>query len=347
MLTDGEQNVGMTVTYRYPPTLTANVLAPKVTLRVMGNVDSSWKRYTSINLIHSSFVDVVPEAPLCWDATVGVIVDLQRLFTLLANTQVFVRRLRGRITDNRVDSVTPPERQDPTSVWCEVILNQSELRSSKELMSHQMIMPYSALAELFPPALQRWFELLPKLRPFFDVFFTTYKSTGLFSESHFLTVMQAVESYHRRMMGGQYLTEAEYKPVCDALVAAIPPSVPSELRSKFKMGTLFYANEYSLGRRVKELLRALSPDELNLICNNIANFAKAVVDTRNNLTHVLGSPVVDSNAVVLEGRRLRHATDKLELLLVIVLLKDLGIPGSLVLARIKDCNRVNLEPFLA
>jgi len=212
-------------------------------------------------------------------------------------------------------------------------------------MAHRMTMPYATLGAQFPQTLLNWFESLAILRPVYDVFFATYRVGRMFAEARFLQLVQAVESFDRRAKCGQYLPDDEYKSVYETLVAAIPLSVPDGLREKMKKGTLKHANEYSLRKRVTEMLKGLSAEERDLICTNAGEFAGLVVATRNNLTHVLGDRPPDDNIEILKDQQLRHASKKLELLLVILILKRLDLPVDLIVKRVKTCDRFNLVPF--
>jgi hypothetical protein len=226
-----------------------------------------------------------------------------------------------------------------------VFFNQFDLREAKELLADRMTIPYKALGEEFPQVLVNWFASLPKLRPTYDVFFATYRVSRMFSESHFLQLSQAVESFDRRINGGQYMTDAEYAAVYTAMIAAIPSNIPQGLRDKFEKGTLAHANEYSLRKRLTMLLKRLPEEERKFICEEAGEFAGPVVDTRNNLTHVLGEPKPDDQAEILKGDQLRHASKKLELLMVILLLRNLGLSSDLIMQRVRNCQRFDLRPF--
>ena len=63
------------------------------------------------------------------------------------------------------------------------------------------------------------------------------------------------------------------------------------------------------------------------------------------MTHVLGKPKPNDNTEVLRWDQLCRASNKSELLLVILLLKNLGLPFELILQRLKNCQRFDLRPF--
>src|SRR4051812_43337042 len=99
-------------------------------------------------------------------------------------------------------------------------------------MANRMTIPYKVIKDQFNTTLLNWFSSLPILRPVYDVFFATYRASGMFSESHFLHLVQAVESFDRRITGGRYLPAADYEDFYKTLVAAIPATAPAALRQK-------------------------------------------------------------------------------------------------------------------
>ena len=89
------------------------------------------------------------------------------------------------------------------------------------------------------------------------------------------------------------------------------------------------------------IVKGLSTPEVEVICNDPGEFVAAVVGTRNYLTHLDES----DGDVVLDGEDLFVAIQKLELLMVMLLLKHLGLPADEVLARVQECGRFNTDPF--
>src|SRR5258706_10278599 len=198
---EGEEVVGLTVTHTYPETITVEIPHPKVTFKLTGELTVDVKRNNSVKLIHTSRVDLKPAVPLSMDATFELMGDVQKFFTLMVGEQVFVRKLRGWNMTWAVNPMTTVARKSQWQIPCDVFFNQFDLREAKELMAHPMTMPYAALGETVGTTLLNWFKSLPTLRPVYNVFFATYRARRMFSESHFLHLSQAVESFDRRMHG--------------------------------------------------------------------------------------------------------------------------------------------------
>jgi hypothetical protein len=203
-----------------------------------------------------------------------------------------------------------------------------------------MIYPFFVLQDRFPETLVKWFDSMNKLRPVYEVFFSMFRSSRMYLQSQFLHLSQAVESFHRRTVGGLYLREDQYEAVKSVVIAAIPPTLDTGLRARLK-SQIKYANEPSLRRRLTGILEGLSERELSMICQNSGEFIGAIVDTRNYLTHLDESSGED----ILEDQQLLHAGQKLELLLTILLLKHLGLPEDEALTRIERTGKFNTMPF--
>ncbi len=76
--------------------------------------------------------------------------------------------------------------------------------------------------------------------------------------------MQALESFHRRVYGGQIVSAEEYEVVRGVLRNAIPPGTAPDLVEKLK-GLLEYRNELSLKKRLTDLCKTLKRESVESI----------------------------------------------------------------------------------
>jgi len=137
--------------------------------------------------------------------------------------------------------------------------------------------------------------------------------------------MQALESFHRVTKGGKYLSNDEWKPFRATLANAIPAELDSghreSLRSRIK-----YGNEYSLRKRIGELLEGLNEITLSRLSPTDKYFTGIIVDTRNYLTHYDD----ELKDVALKNADLYWANQRLRILISLLLLKEIGIPEKLI-----------------
>jgi hypothetical protein len=87
----------------------------------------------------------------------------------------------------------------------------------------------------------------------------------------------------------------------------------------------------------------ISDLERGIICENPGEFIAAVVDTRNYLTHL----DEEAGRKILHEVQLYHATTRLEIIMFMLLLKQIGLDGDEILRALKSSGRFDLTPFKA
>jgi len=181
---------------------------------------------------------------------------------------------------------------------------------------------------------QNWLEKKDSLEPVINLYLGVKYSPFIYSEHEFLSLIQALEAYHRRSRisaaEGKYQSDNEYRTgLYQSFKAVIPQNIDPDFKQSLVKGKLWYAHEYSLGRRLKEILRYLSnciPDSSVLTPSNWSQFVSLVKNSRNYLTHYEqpDGPYYD------KGEKLYRLSQKLKILLEMCILKSLGFKDSKV-----------------
>ncbi len=184
-----------------------------------------------------------------------------------------------------------------------------------------------------PEALESWFAKREKLAPVHGLFFGALFGPKTGPEFQFLSLAQALETYHRRTRSAsRYESEEEYQGHYEKIVDALPGTLPGPLRQRLKQ-TLKYGNEWSLRKRVKDLLDEI-PEE-GVLESERERFVQRVVDTRNYLTHYSE----DSEAGALRGPKLNETVDELRRVLAFFLLRELGLNEQKIFAAVAKVPR--------
>lgn len=327
------------VAHKYPDRITATVTDPAMTVSVDPGVDINQQRNKSLNLTLNFIIKSEPATPFDFDTFLTVTNDLQRLFTMLVGEQVFIVKLGMNIAVEEKDRA-----HFPNGLACEVFVRQFEQKQRDDDFAHKMTLPRKALGNTFPALIQKWFESLATLRPVYDVFFGTYRTSRQYVQSQFLHLSQAIESFHRRVYGGQYLPTPEFEVIEAKMKAHILPSLPegklsdalTGLRDKLK-SQIQYSNEPSLSKRLNALLDMLSAAERELICTNPGEFVGAIKDTRNYLTHL---DETTGDLILKKPRDMADGADALDAFLTLLLLRHLGVPEDVRIAAVKRSHRL-------
>ena len=196
------------------------------------------------------------------------------------------------------------------------------LKVPKTLPPFDMLFTFKDISGRFESFLRKWFEIVDLLEPIYNLYFGTLYNPRMYLEHRFLSLIQAIESFHQHIYEGEYLSDENYKKVYDALVNAIPSGVKTDFKESLE-NKLKYGNEFSLRKRLKEILDKYQ-EILNVFIENKNTFIEKVVDTRNYQTH----HDEDLKERSTSGKELYRLTQKLKILLEICLLTELGFSSE-------------------
>ena len=134
----------------------------------------------------------------------------------------------------------------------------------------------------------RWFRKWPRLEPLCNIYLGVLYGKELYMENRFLGMVQILETYHRRFIGGQYQSKEEFeKFVYPKLVDAIPDDINCEYRKSLK-GKISFGHEYSLRKRLRDLIQKVPETIKEELFGDASRaesrFVDKVVATRNYLT---------------------------------------------------------------
>jgi len=166
--------------------------------------------------------------------------------------------------------------------------------------------------------ISRWFELSHELGEILGLFYNTLHTPHMYLEYEFLSVMQALEAYHRFRKNNCENPPEEHEKRLDEILKAVPEPHKCWLKEK-----LAFSNEPSLHKRLRELLDnhyLVMADLVGSTDDSINRFVTRVKDTRNYLIHHNDR----LRNKVLTGAQLFSATRVLIFLFEACLLEDLG-----------------------
>lgn len=249
------------------------------------------------------------DAPADLKTICSLLNDLGQFITMLVGEPSYVKKLR--LYDS---GKTPVD-----------VFFPSTIRKEKEIDVSEMCFPLCEVSNTVQALAESWFSSLERLGPVYDLLFGTLFGQDAFVRTKFLNLTQALESFHRRTHDATYTSASDYSAVLNALVAAIPEDVPAPLKKRVS-DSLKFANEYSLRKRIKELLQNLSQGTLEALkISDIPITAELIVKTRNYLTHF-----DDESKTSLAGDivGMHYMNERLTALLFILILKRLGLDES-------------------
>jgi len=267
----------------------------------------------------TGYIDIVPDEPSSFDWFWQVHADVRNLLTLLMNEPTYAKLMCAY-----GDAIeTSPGRVSNERIY--VYFMNSSRASQEEIHPADMLLIYPAIKDNISMILEAWFSKAELLRAVYTLFFGSMYFSHMYPRFHFLNLIQAVETFHRNMRKGQYLTEKDFEPIRTVLTGAIPEGIGSDLRAALK-SKIRYGYEYSLRKRLNLLFAELDAETLKLITDNPNRMTDKIVDTRNYFTHHTD----ELKKLAFNGDALHYANYKLRVLLTILLLKEVGLSEAVI-----------------
>jgi len=187
----------------------------------------------------------------------------------------------------------------------------------------------SDIQENIKEYLQNWLNNKDKLNPICELYFSSLNK-NFNPELRFSYLIQAVEGLHRAFYeNSKYMTDEEYRTeggLYEAFVRAIPDSILPDFKQSLVTGKLYYANQYSLRKRLKEMLSDTYLEIINIRKTIVEQqernaLIEKIIDTRNYYAHQ-DKALKDK---ILKGEELERAIEMLKALTEIVLMSEMGI----------------------
>lgn len=182
-------------------------------------------------------------------------------------------------------------------------------------------------------AFSKWFELYDSVALPSQLAASVFNSKELWLHVEFLSLMQALEGFHRSTMPGTYTSDEEYECIRQVIANCIPKEVATDHRAALKK-RIEFGNEVSLRKRLDALVQRIPVELREQILGGKGTIPQSWVDTRNYYTH--WDPA--SRETVLDGLGMRRACVRLRLLLRVLYLDLVGIPATAIAKSLRNTN---------
>lgn len=321
VLEEGKASAGETfeMIYEFPESITAEL--DDLTLELVFNADFNMSRVGGASINEQVYFDVqLDKEEISYEKVVDNAATLQDFITLATGKEVQISKLIGLSERSGGPGYNDIEIFFSTN---------SDLKLPDSLHPMKANFVLADIADEFSEVMGNWFSRYRSLKPVYNLYFSVQYNSEMYAQNQFLSLTQAIETYHRREFGGQYLPDDEFEEVYEDLCNNIPDQVDTDFRDHLKDGTFKYANEYSLRKRLSELVSE-HEDVLRELPLDIESSVNKIVNTRNYFTHY--DEDIPNRA---DADELRPLILQVRSILETVLLSDLGIPEDQIVERLQ------------
>lgn len=307
------------IKYKLPESIQASVGEDYkifIDIRANGPIRSIIQKEASIK--QRIYIRIELSEEKSFDKYLNIMHHIQNFLSLGIMESTYPLAIEG-ITEANKEIIKDKVYYSPVEIYYEL---PNISKTTKTILPFDMLFTFNDISNRFEIFLRNWFEKADLLKPICDLYFGTLYNPHMYLEHRFLSLIQAIESFHQRIYGGEYLSDKEYKHVYDLLMNAIPDSVKRDFRESLE-NKLKYGSEFSLRKRLKEIFNTYE-EILNKFIKNKKVFIKKVIDTRNYQTH----HDEDLRERAVSEEELYRLTEKLKILLEICLLTELGFTSK-------------------
>lgn len=251
---------------------------------------------------------------------IKIIYQMKSFFKLAMQNRISILKLSGQTEKAIFTSHSREKRYEEVNIYHYGIEDLSE-----NIKIHDMLFCYKDIENRFSKMVGKWLELYEKIEPVLNIH-SIIMEREPYIEHDFLDITQALETFHRRLRNNQELCDSQHQDRMEKILETVPTEYKDWLQKKLR-----YSNEPTLNKRLKELFK-----EFFCFFGNQKEFVRKVTLTRNNLIH----PKSQQEQGCLSGNNLKIATEKLRLLLVLLLMKMIGFEETEIVELIRKNNNL-------
>lgn len=275
-----------------------------------------------VRMSESCAFTIIPNKPLLFHEFMrGPIYNVQNFVCLGMGAATSVTSLGGEPAFAGGSSLE--DKDEPDAVEIAYVARTPSAGADEDVSSATMLFTLRDIAGEFGSHMSSWLSKAELLQPVYDLYFGVYYNPTLYVNLQFLSYAQALETYHRRAIGGKYVSDEECASVSRRLADAIPIELEPDFRVSIR-ARLQYLHEYSLRKRLTDLFVRFMP-VAGVQLPNAPNLIMDIVSVRNYLTHYEqgARPVADA-------RRTFDLAGLMKLLTEAILLSELGFTPAMV-----------------
>lgn len=294
--------------YRKPDSITVRI-DDNLTLHIA--FEASWSPYsvTEPRISQRAWLFIVPSRETSFGELIQIVHRIGVLLSLATGESIYPADIRGQTELAKVTRGDYTFYEDVGAFY-----QLASTPKQKLTVSFEPMLSYQTVANRFEYMLRNWFRKAEQLEPVYELYFVSVYGRQMYQAQKFLCLIQALESYHRRMVNNRELPKKDHNKRIEEIMRDVPSEYQDWLRGK-----LNYSNEPTLRRRLEELLNRF-PTTVSSLIKGTQAFIFKVCDTRNYLTHY--DPKLKNDVV--KGEALYRITLQITALVEMCLLEELG-----------------------
>jgi hypothetical protein len=305
------KNREVTVEYKLPEPMVARISNDyNISIDFRGIYPAREIVQKEVTIRQKTYIKIESPLEKSWNEYVFVMAKVRNFLSLLIGQPTELLAIEGKTEANK-EIIGGKTYYSPVEIF--YYTGKSATKIRRKLIPQEMLFTLQHVSRRFEDVLKQWFDNAEFLEPVFNLYFGTLYNRDMYAEQRFLSLVMALESYHRKVINNRELPEEEHEKRIDTILSSA-----SEGHKRWLSKKLEYSNEPNLRNRLKEILDDCR-GSITFIKDK-KSFVDKVVTTRNYNVHF----DLNLKERAAKGLELYHLIEKLQVLVEISLLKKSG-----------------------
>lgn len=222
--------------------------------------------------------------------------------------------------------------KDKNGEKVEIKISMDDYDFNKKIRNKGMLIPFSLIKENFQSCLENWNNKKEKLSPVISYVVDSYKNV-FFEPLSFIKVVQAMETFSRRMRTNCKIDQEDHKKKIDYII----DHIEKDEYKKWLNEKLKYSNEPSLSSRLKEIFKEVD-FIVHLSSKQRKNIVKKIVDTRNYYTHFDES----KKDLTMSIDEMYYISKYMLIILRVLIMKEFGIDETFINKKLEEIDDITI-----
>src|SRR5660398_165070 len=236
------------VFYTYPQKVEAKLENLNISLDY--DFSLNMKGIEEYHLKQITFIKMEPDKPIHYNEFQNnICCHIQNFLSLAMGKAIYPLIIKGENASCKKESPDGSVKFKKISIF----YSMNRLPDwSKQINRKEMFFQFEDISDNFEKYLNNWMKKSEILKPVYGLYFGTLYNPTMYHEHKFLSLIQAIESYHRRVHDGKYVSEDEYAKIYEQLINAIPDLSNKDLKESLIQAIESYDRGVYDGKYVSE-----------------------------------------------------------------------------------------------